>query len=120
MKIKKNKKIIYFLSLCLIIPFTIFAADIKGIEDPTGGILGDNISETIKNMIGGLLKLAIPFLVLAYVYVAFLFVKAQGAAEKLKEAKKAFVWLLVGTAIIVGADVIFSVIKDTLSQANIK
>lgn len=115
MKKIKNKKIIFAVFLFTILPLLIFAGT-SGIENHG---LGGDLNTAIKTMISGLLKLALPFLVLAYVYVGFLFTKAQGSADKLQEARKALIWVIVGTVIIIGANAIYSVIEDTLSQANI-
>lgn len=117
MKKNKNKKIIYFLALSVTLPFLSLATG--GIEDPTSGAMGTDISSVIKNMINGLLKLALPLLVLAYIYVGFLFVKAQGSSEELQKARKAFMWLIVGTVLVIGANAIYSVVKDTINQVNI-
>ena len=117
--LKKNRKKIFFtLFLLLSIFLNTYALD--GVKNPLAGKVDGDIDDIIKTMISGLLKLAIPFLVLAYIYVGFLFVKAQGAAAKLQEARKALIWVVVGTIIIIGANTIYSIIEDTLKEANIK
>ncbi len=54
----------------------------------------------IANFIG---RLGIPVVTFFFILSGFLFVTAQGNAEKLKKARLVFIWTLVGTAIIVGA-----------------
>jgi hypothetical protein len=47
-------------------------------------------------------------------------VKAQGSSEGLASARKALIWVLVGTAIVVGANSIYSIIEDTLKEASLE
>jgi hypothetical protein len=86
MEYLKNKRFIMFIGLFLI-PGIAFLA--QGVKNPTH--LEGDLNSIIKTMINGLLQLAIPFLVLAYVYVGFLFVKAQGSSEGLASARKALI-----------------------------
>ncbi len=44
-----------------------------------------------------------PFVVLAFIYAGFLFVKAQGKAEELETAKQAIYWSVIGAFILMGA-----------------
>ena len=60
-------------------------------------------------------KILIPFVVLAFVYAGFLFIKAQGNPETLKEAKSALWWSVIGAFILLGASAFASIIGDTVS-----
>lgn len=78
---------------------------------------GDTIQELLKAIvdkvilpIGGVLA------VLAFIYAGFLYVTAQGNTEKIKTAHRALLYAAVGTAILLGAWVISSVIENTIKQ----
>lgn len=60
-------------------------------------------------------NILIPFIVLAFVYSGFLFIKAQGNPETLKEAKSALWWSVVGAFILLGAYAFAQIIGDTIS-----
>ncbi len=47
------------------------------------------------------------------VYVGFLFVAAQGNEEKIRSARSALVWTLIGGLILLGATAISKVIQAT-------
>ncbi|MEO6536289.1 MAG: hypothetical protein ABIT47_01220 [Candidatus Paceibacterota bacterium] len=55
------------------------------------------------------------FLTLAFIYVGFLFVMAQGNEEKIRSARSALVWTVIGALILLGANAIGLVIKSTVS-----
>lgn len=48
-------------------------------------------------------QVLMPFVVLAFIYSGFLFVKAQGNDKTLTDAKKAITWSIVGALILFGA-----------------
>ena len=54
-------------------------------------------------------------LVLMFVWVGFLFVAARGNEEKLRTARMAFFWTVIGGLIILGAKGIAEVIQSTAS-----
>lgn len=66
------------------------------------------VTETAVNIL-------IPFIVLAFVYSGFLFIRAQGNPEILKEAKSALWWSVVGAFILLGAWGFAQIIGDTVS-----
>ena len=53
--------------------------------------------------------------VLAIIYVGFLFVSARGDPEKLVTARKAFLYTIIGIAVLLGATLIASVIDSTVN-----
>jgi hypothetical protein len=57
--------------------------------------------------------------ILAFIYVGFKFVAAQGNPEKISEAKKMFLWIVIGVAILIGATAITDVVKNTLTKAGV-
>lgn len=50
------------------------------------------------------------------IYAGFLFVTAQGNEEKLKKAKNAFLWSVIGMAILLGAQIFANAIQETISN----
>jgi hypothetical protein len=76
----------------------------------------DTISQFLTATLDALVVIAFPFIVLAVVYAGFLFVSAQGNEEKLKTAKRVFVWVIVGSLIILGASLLSNVIGGTVDK----
>lgn len=60
-------------------------------------------------------QVMMPFIVLAFVYSGFLFVKAQGNTAGLEEAKKAITWSMIGAFILLGAWGFAQIIGQTVS-----
>ena len=90
-----------------------------------GGITGSgvhnplnvqSIPEFINKILEIIVQIGLPVVVVAFVYVGFLFVTAQGNEAKLSEAKKAFVWTAIGAAVVLGAFVISTAIKGTIDR----
>src|ERR1035437_5737803 len=73
-----------------------------GIKNPLGGNI-DDIPSFITKIIDFVLLIAIPIVALALIYSGFLFVTAVGNSEKLKTAKRTFLYTLIGAAILLGA-----------------
>jgi len=68
------------------------------------------IIDNILLPIGGVLA------VLSFIYAGFLYVTAQGSADKLKTAHKALLYTSVGTAVLLGSWVIAKVIENTINS----
>lgn len=60
-------------------------------------------------------EILMPFVVLGFIWSGFLFVKAQGNAEGLKNAKSALFWSVIGAFILMGAYGFATIIGDTIS-----
>ena len=75
---------------------------------------------TLDKLIGALLKIiikiGIPIAALFLVYAGFMFVTSRGEPKKLDTAKSIFWWTVVGTAIVVGAEVIRTVLTNTIGS----
>ncbi len=76
----------------------------------------NTIQELIAAVLNLIVTLGTPLLVLAFVYVGFLFVHARGNEQELSKAKQAFFWTVIGAALVLGAFVISEVIQNTISQ----
>ncbi|MEK7187156.1 MAG: TrbC/VirB2 family protein [Patescibacteria group bacterium] len=68
------------------------------------------IIEKIIFPIGGVLA------ILAFIYAGFKYVTAQGDTTKIKEAHQTLLYVVIGTAILLGARVISEVISGTINQ----
>lgn len=77
---------------------------------------------TLIDFVEAILELVVqvgmPLLVVAIVYVGFLFVKARGNSGELENAKKAFFWTIIGAAIVLGAFVISTVLQNTINNLS--
>ena len=87
----------------------------NGFQNP----LNSNFS-TIPSFIAGALKVlvivALPIITLFIVIAGFMFVLARGNESKLTEAKKNFVYVIIGALLILGAWVIATLIGGTVTQ----
>src|SRR3989344_5236347 len=113
------------LVLVLMLAFNLFYFDValatheggishELISNPIGPI--NDIQTLIEKILGIVVKIGLPVVALSIIYVGFLFVLARGSEEKLKEAKGAFVYTMIGAAIVLGAFVISSAIKATVDE----
>lgn len=121
MNLKKFKTLGLSISLIVLmaLPMVGFAA-----VGPTGSCdgricnpLGDNITDItqfIKVLLKGALKIGIPIIALAIIYCGFLFVAARGNSEKLSTAKDALLYTIIGSAILLGAWAIAQLISETV------
>lgn len=57
-----------------------------------------------------------PFVVLAFIWSGFLFVRAQGNEKELEEAKAAIKWSIVGAFILMGAWGFAQIISETITS----
>lgn len=66
-------------------------------------IKANNFSELAALVTKTAVQILLPFVVLAFMYSGFLFIRAQGNAEGLEEAKKAIWYSMIGAFILLGA-----------------
>jgi hypothetical protein len=76
----------------------------------------NSIPAFIEAILNIVLTVGVPIVVLAIIYCGFLFVKAQGNSEELGKAKQAFIYTLIGAALLLGAFVIANAIKGTVDE----
>lgn len=74
----------------------------------------------IPSLVNGLVKIALQvgtiIAVLALVWVGFKFILAQGNPGEIEKARQALWWVIIGIAILFGAQIIVEIIKGTLSD----
>lgn len=119
----KNKitKFIYVIVAALI-PANVFAQGTltARIQNPLSGT--NSIFGLVERVLEFIVKVGTVVVVFAVIWTGFLFIKAQGAPEKLKEAKNAFLWTVIGGVILIGAQVLSTVICTTTNElgANVQ
>ncbi len=85
----------------------------SGIQNP---LKFSTFSAFLTELLNVIIIIAVPIVVLAVIYTGFLFVTAQGNEEKLKKAKHAIVWTLIGALLVLGAQVVATAIKGTVDE----
>ena len=85
-----------------------------GLKNPLKDI--DSLEDLLSAILEAVVRLGGIILVIAIVYVGFKFVVAQGNEEKIKEARSALVWTVIGGLILLGAQAISLVIQETASS----
>jgi hypothetical protein len=74
------------------------------------------ISDAIKFFMTTIIKIAIPFIVLFFIWSGFKFITARGKPDKITEAKKMFGYTIIGTLLILGAWTITNAIIGTVNS----
>ncbi len=86
----------------------------SGIHNPLGSV--SDIPSLIQTIVDAVVQIGYYIVVIFIIYSGFLFVKARGNRTELEGAKKAFLYTVVGAAILLGAQILSSVISNTVSQ----
>ncbi|MFA6445914.1 MAG: hypothetical protein WCW14_01535 [Candidatus Paceibacterota bacterium] len=115
MKIKTiTIKILSAIILCsAFIPSYIFANADPTIENPTNAT---SITNFINIVVDKVVQVGLVFLILAIIYVGYLFVMARGNTAKLEEARKAFFYTIIGGLILLGAQLFALIIEETVKS----
>ena len=78
-----------------------------------------SIQEVILLAVDLAIYIGTAFAVLVLIFIGFKFVLAQGNPEKLKEARRWFLWVIVGLAILIISKVMVEIVKNTLIKAGV-
>jgi hypothetical protein len=92
---------------------TAHAAESQMLTDPLGF---KSISEFVAKVLDALVRIALPIISLFVVYSGFLFVWARGNKDQLEKAKLNFLWVIIGTLLILGASTLSKILEGTLGQ----
>lgn len=76
----------------------------------------DTIKDAVKFFVDTLIKIAIPFIVIFFIWAGLKFVLAMGNPTKITEAKKMFWYTIIGTLLILGAWAITNAIIGTVNS----
>lgn len=115
----KNSLILglFFVMLAIVAPFTVTA------ECPPDCTINNPIDEKtfidfIKRVAKDARDIVVPFAVMAIIFAGFKFVtaSASGKAEETAKARKLLTWIIVGSAIIVGATVLIQAVINTMDK----
>lgn len=94
------------------VPGTTTNLDIK-INNP---LKVKTIQEAIKLFVGALVRIAIPIIVIFFIWSGISFIFARGNPEKIKQAKQMFFYTVIGTLLILGAWTITNAIIGTVNS----
>lgn len=116
---KKNLAILSSFLVVVLIPSIVFAQigtsptlEI-GIKNP---LKADSVTKVLKSFFDILIQLGAVAVTLAIIYAGFLFVVAKGNPEELKKAKVTLYWTIIGSLVLLGAQVIADIIEKTIKQ----
>lgn len=76
----------------------------------------DTLPELLNAILRAVIRLGVIVLTLALIWVGWLFVKAQGNENGIKEAKRALMYTVIGGLILLGAQAIGLVIQSTVDS----
>lgn len=115
---KKILPIIVFIFFTFILSTNVFAQSTGFNLDFTvpNPIKADNFDDFMGKLLEIVFLIAIPIITIFIIYSGFLFVTAQGNAEKIETAKKNFMWVLIGSAILLGSWLLANAIGETIRQ----
>ncbi len=108
---------IFLLTTLVFFAFTAiaFAADgaKAGIPNP---LKFGTVPEFIAAALQAMVMISLPILTIFIVYSGFLFVSARGNSSQLEKAKSNFLYVIIGSILILGAWVIATLIGGTVTQ----
>jgi len=83
-------------------------------------VTADDFGTMIKNIAAGIRMVAVPFAVVAIIFVGFKLVasSAAGKKEEVVKAKKIIWWVVIGTAIIVGGSYMVQAVIDSVKEIS--
>jgi heme/copper-type cytochrome/quinol oxidase subunit 2 len=86
----------------------------EGFANPLGEDM--TLTRLLYTILNALILILFPVIIMMIVYTGFLFVVAQGNAQKLQEARRALVWTVIGGAIVLGAVALAQAIQATIED----
>lgn len=87
-------------------------SDGGGLTNPLNNI--NSLPDFMNAILDAVVTIGSIILTLAIVYVGFLFVQAQGNDEKIKSARSALMWTVIGGLVLLGARTVGLVITSTI------
>ena len=75
-----------------------------------------DIQTFIVHVLQAIVSLAIPVIAVAIVWAGFLYVAARGNEQKLKTAHRNLLFVLIGTALVLGAWALVTILGNTVSN----
>lgn len=87
------------------------------LDNPLGDRI-NNLPAFIYMVLGIVFRIGAVLSVLALMYVGFMFVSARGVPENLETARRAFLYTVIGIAVLLGGVLIASVIQNTVIDVS--
>lgn len=84
------------------------------LENPLQGI--STIPEAVNKILSVVIRIALPIIIVMFIWSGILFIFAQGNDKKLGEAKNIFFYTIIGTLLILGAWTITNAIVGTVNS----
>lgn len=110
----KNKITTLFYILIGVVTLSPFLVNAEspgtGFQSPIGF---SSFGEVVAAIVGVVVQVGVVLVILAIIYSGFLFVTAQGNEEKISKAKRTFLWVIVGAIILLGANELADVVRNT-------
>jgi len=100
----------------MILAPVIVMAQGEGITNP---LKAKSIQQLVDLILDVLIKIAVPVLVMAVIWVGFLYIKAQGKPEEITKANSAFFWTVIGAGVVLGAKIISLAIQNTVKDLKV-
>lgn len=85
------------------------------LSNPLEGGNIEDIPSFVQQLLEIALQVGVPLIALAIIYTGYLFIAAQGAPDKLTQAKQSLVYVVIGAAILLGAYVLAEAIMGTIN-----
>jgi hypothetical protein len=103
---------------------TTYGGGTTGTTSTGGGTLANplkysDLDSLLHAVLAALIRIGSIFLTLALVFVGFKFVAARGNEEKIRSAKTALMWTVIGGLILLGATAIQEVISTTVNAITV-
>lgn len=74
----------------------------------------ESVTDFIERILNIVVMIGMPIVVLALIWAGFLYVKAQGNSEKIKEAHTTLLWTVVGAGLLMGSWAIANALRQTV------
>lgn len=96
----------------IFVPSTLYAAQFQ-LQNP---IQFPSIGEFVRGLLRVLITILLPVISFFIVLSGFYFVSARGNVESINKAKKNFMYVLIGAAMLLGASAFFELLDQTVGQ----
>ncbi|OIO47716.1 MAG: hypothetical protein AUJ32_02165 [Parcubacteria group bacterium CG1_02_40_82] len=120
MKIIKRKKFLIFPLLVIVFFLLSFAWQVFAQSNPTMELPNPLTATTFEDLVSSIATwfelIMVPLATIMILYAAFLFMTSGGDEEKIKRAKRAITWAVVGVAIVLIGAGFITLIKSFLSK----
>lgn len=75
-----------------------------------------SFAEFVMQALRIVVQIGIPITAILLIWAGYLFVTAQGDVAKLTQAKRAFLWTVIGAAVVIGCWLLATAIQNTIEQ----